>query len=96
MVQEIVNVPQGLSVASDLGKTKLRIRADDNIIKNLTNSDFDVYVDLKDAHEGDQEILLSGTSKKDKVTILKMEPSSIHVTLEQITKKEIKIKRYIS
>ena len=27
-----VNVPQGLSVASDLGKTKLRIRADDNII----------------------------------------------------------------
>lgn len=91
-----INVPQDMSVASDLGKAKIRIRADQDMIKNLTKADFDLSVDLKNAVEGEQDIPLSATSKNDKVTILKVDPSTVHVILEPITEKTLKVKGVVS
>lgn len=91
-----VNIPQDMSVSNDLGKAKIRIRADQEMIKNLTKSDFDLSVDLTSAHGGEQDVALSATSKNDKVTILKVEPSTVHVVLEQIMHKDIKIKPVVS
>ena len=91
-----INLPQDMSVSNDLGKANIRIQADQDIIKNLTTNDFDLSVDLSNAHEGEQEVPLSATSKNDKVTILKVEPSTVHVVLEQITHKDIKVKTVVS
>lgn len=91
-----VNLPQGMSVSNDLGKASLRIRADQNMIKNLTKSDFDLSVDLKSAVEGEQDVPLLATSKNDNVTILKVEPTTVHVVLEPVTQKEIKIKPVVT
>lgn len=91
-----VNVPSAMSVSNDLGKAKIRIRAEQDMIKNLTKSDFDLSVDLKNGQVGDQEVTLSATSKNDKVTILKVEPSTVHVVLEPIKEKDLKIKTVIT
>ncbi len=85
-----------MSVANDLGKGTVRIRADQDLIKNLTKADFDLSVDLKNAKEGAQDLPLFAASKNDKVTILKVEPATVHVVLEPITKKEIKVKPVVT
>ncbi len=91
-----INVPQDMSVSSDLGKATIRIRADQSLIKNLSKSDFDLSVDLKNAKEGEQDVPLSATSKNDNVTILKTEPSTVHVVLEPVTQKSVKVKTTVS
>ncbi len=91
-----VNVPKDMSVSNDLGKAKIRIRADQDMIKNLTKADFDLSVDLKNAHEGSQDVPLSATSKNDKVTIPKVEPSTVHVVLEPVTQKDLQVKAVTS
>ena len=90
------NLTQELSLASDLGKARLRIRAGDDQIKNLTKGDFDVYVDLRNAKEGEADVPLIANSKNDKVSILKVEPATVHVILETVTQKEVKIKTVVT
>jgi len=91
-----VNIPQGMSISNDLGKATVRIRADQSMLKNLTKSDFDLSVDLKNAVDGEQDVPLLATSKNDNVTILKVEPSTVHVVLEPVTQKVIKIKPVVT
>jgi YbbR domain-containing protein len=91
-----VNVPSDMSVANTLGEGIIRIRGDQDVIKNLTKSNFDLSVDLKNAHEGEQDLPVSATSNNDKVTILKVEPATVHVVLEPVTEKDIKVKTVIT
>ena len=91
-----INIAQDLSVTNDLGKATLRIRATQDVVKNLTKSDFDVTVDLKNARAGEQDLPLVATTKNDKVTILKVEPATVHVIVEAVAQKEVKIKEVIS
>lgn len=91
-----INVPSDMSVSNDLGKGAVRIRADQDILKNLTKANFDLVVDLKNAQEGEQDLPLLGTTKNDKVTILKVEPSTVHVVLEPVTQKDIKVKTVVT
>jgi YbbR domain-containing protein len=91
-----VNVPTGMVVSNDLGKAIIRIRTDQDLVKNLAVGDFDVTVDLTNAQEGGQDLPLSATSKNDKVTILKVDPATVHVVLQAITQKDIKVKPVVS
>jgi len=93
---QALNVPQGMSVTNDLGKAKIRIRADQEVITNLVKSDFDLSVDLRKAQEGEQQLPVIATSKNVKVTILKVDPATVRVVLEPVTQKEIKVKAVVS
>jgi YbbR domain-containing protein len=93
---QAVNVPQDLSLTADLGTATLRIRTDQDVLKNLTKSDFDVTVDLKNAKAGSQEIPVTTTSKNDKVTILKVDPATVRVSLEPVSQKEVKIRTVVT
>ncbi len=86
-----INVPQDLSLSTDLGKAKLQVRVDSSLRKNISKNDFDVFVDLKNMHEGEQDAPIRATSKNENVTILKVEPVSVHISLETIAEKEVKI-----
>lgn len=91
-----INLPTGMSVSNDLGKASIRINAAQDMIKNLTKSDFDLSVNLQNAHAGAQDLPISATSKNDKVTILKVDPAIVHVILEPVTGKDIQIKSVIT
>ena len=87
-----INLPQNLSIASDLGKAKLIVKATNDDFRRLTSSDFDLYVDLKNYNPGDYIVPLTADVKSEKTTLLRIEPASISVKLEPITTKEVKIK----
>jgi YbbR domain-containing protein len=93
---QAINVPQGMSVANDLGKAKIRIRADQSLIKNLTVNDFDLSVDLKKAAEGEQTLPVTATSRNNEVTVLKVDPSTVRVVLESVIEKDVKLKVVVS
>jgi YbbR domain-containing protein len=93
---QAINVPQGMSVANYLGKAKIRIRADQSLIKNLTVNDFDLSVDLKKAAEGEQTLPVTATSRNNEVTVLKVDPSTVRVVLESVIEKDVKLKVVVS
>ncbi len=87
-----INLDGNLSIASDLGKAKVLVHAPADDFKTLAKGDFDVYVDLKNALVGEYDLPLLATIKNDKVALVRIEPSLVHVKLEPITTKEVKIK----
>lgn len=87
-----MNLPQNLSIASDLGKAKIVIRTGAEDYKRVTQNDFDLYIDLKNYNAGDYVVPLAADVKNEKVTLLRIEPPTIPVKLEPITSKEVKIK----
>lgn len=91
-----INVPENLTLTTELGKAKLRIRADQSLLKSLNKSDFDVYVDLKDVAEGATSVPIHADSKNEKVTILKVDPSTLAIELEPVSEKEVPIKSVLS
>ncbi len=90
------NIPKNLTFTSDFAKAKLRLRANQDVIKNLTKSDFEIFVDLRDLEAGDYNLPLSARINNDKVTLIKIEPPNIHVKLEPVIEKEVKIKAFTS
>lgn len=93
---QAINVPQGMSIVNELGKAKIRIRADQSLIKNLTANDFDLSVDLKKAAEGEQTLPVTATSRNNEVTVLKVDPSTVRVVLESVIEKDVKLKAVVS
>lgn len=87
-----INLPSNLSIASSLGKAKLVLRAGSEDYKRVTKGDFDIFVDLKNYNAGDFTAPLSADVKNEKITLLRIEPSTISLKLEPITTKEVKIK----
>lgn len=87
-----INLDSNLSIASDLGKAKVLVNAPADVFKNLVIGDFNVSVDLKNAAAGEYDLPLSAIIKNDKVSLIRIEPATIHIKLEPITSKEVKIK----
>lgn len=86
------NLPENLVVVEDLGYVKLRLRiANRDTIKNLTIDDFNAYVDLEDASTGERQIDIEVSSKKSDINVVKVDPSSIKVKIEEKTEKEVPI-----
>lgn len=93
---QALNLPADMSLANEPGKAKVRIRADESLIKNLKATDFDLSIDLKKAKEGAQDLPVTATSKNDKVTVLKVDPATVHIVLEPLMEKDIKVKAVVS
>jgi len=90
------NLPSNLNFSAPLGKVKIRVRADSGVVKNLTKNDFEISIDLKDFEAGEYTLPLSAKSNNDKVTILRVEPPTIHFKLQSVEEKEVKIKALLN
>lgn len=89
---KVFNQSENLALTNDLGKVGLILRADDSVvIKTLSASDFEAYVDLKDAGAGNFKASVFVTSKNPRVSVLKIEPSEVEVGLEPVEEKIIAV-----
>ncbi len=91
------NLPENLVVAQDLGTVKLRLKIDNrDTIKNLTIDDFSAYVDLEGATVGERQADIEVSSKKSEINVVKVDPSSIKVNIEEKAEKEVPIEYEIT
>lgn len=81
----IFNLREDLAVSSELPKVKITVRAEStDIFRRLRPTDFEAYVDLKQAGAGDQEVSVSVTSKNPEVRVSRVSPSEIRLSIEPI------------
>jgi YbbR domain-containing protein len=86
------NLPENLVVAEELGTVKLRLKINNrDTIKNLTIDDFSAYVDLEGATVGERQVDIEVSSKKSDINVVKVDPSSIKVKIEEKAEKEVPI-----
>lgn len=85
------NLPENLYLLSDLPEVKIYVKANQNTVKGMAKSDFEVIVDLKDLKAGEYKLPLKARSFNDNAYVLKIEPEAIQVKLEPVIEKEVKI-----
>jgi len=85
------NLPENLAVQQELGNATLTLNVAPTEVKKISPKDFNVYVDLKNAGAGERQAEVSVSSKNPEVRILKVEPSIIKFTLEEIKEKKVPV-----
>ncbi|MBI4994160.1 hypothetical protein HZC21_00740 [Candidatus Peregrinibacteria bacterium] len=89
---KVFNQSEDLALTSDLGNVELILRADDSVVtKTLSASDFEAYVDLKNAGAGNFKTSVFVTSKNPRVSVLKIEPAEVEIELESVEEKTIAV-----
>jgi len=86
------NLSDDLTLSKDLESVHLRLRIGSRLdVKNISTSDFEAYVDLIDATEGEREVSVVVSSTNPDVSVLRVEPSSLQVKIESKAEKELPI-----
>jgi YbbR domain-containing protein len=86
------NLSENLALSKDLESVNLRLKISSRAdVKNISTSDFEAYVDLTDAVEGEREVLVVVSSTNPDVSVLKVEPSNLKVKIEAKAEKELPI-----
>lgn len=92
----IFNQAEGLAVANEIGTVSLMLRADETVsLKALSVSDFEAYIDLKNAGEGIRNVPVFVTSKNPSVSVLKIEPGEMEIELESVEEKVVSLEASI-
>jgi len=87
---EIFNVPEGLSVSTEVPSVSIKIDANKDIYKELTENDFQAFINLAEAEPGKKTFTIEVNSNNPLVRIVSFTPGSVEMTLEE--KKEEKFK----
>lgn len=87
------NLADDLSLASDLGNVKLKIRAPKSFWQEYSEESLDAYVDLKYFDKGVYDIEVKVSSQDSDIQIIEKDPEKISVVIDSInsTEKEIEI-----
>lgn len=85
------NLPENLSISDEIGKAKITLQVAPQAIKNISSKDFEVYIDLKNSAPGEHQAEVTVSSKNPEVKIVKIEPSIIKVSLQELTDRKIPI-----
>lgn len=88
---ELRNLEEAVGLSQTLPSVKLYLKADKDIIENLTKSDFEVFADLKNLEIGDHNVPVSASSNNPQVSILRVEPSEISIKLQPLAEKEVNV-----
>ena len=89
---QVFNQSSDLALASVLGGVKLTLRSQDPaVLRNLSPNDFEVYVDLRNSGAGTRRTSISVTSKNPQVSVLRVDPAEVDVTLEPLREKNVPI-----
>lgn len=81
---EVYNLSDDLTVVSDLGKVKLKIRAPKTFWQQ-SPEDLEAYVDLKNFEKGEYMVEVKVSSENPKVQILEKKPAKVKVVIETIS-----------
>lgn len=94
---QVFNQAQNLALASKLGTVHLAIRAQDPVlVHTLSTKDFEAYVDLRNVGEGVRRVPVLVTSKNPQVSVLRIDPSELDITLEPVREKLLALKLVVS
>lgn len=85
------NVEGNLLVANEFEPVHLRIAASNDVFTNLSEKDFNLYVDLKGLSEGEHLVPVSVTAQNPKISIARISPASIKVILEPQNEKKVPV-----
>ncbi len=87
------NLADDLSLASDLGTVKLKIRAPQSFWQEYSDSSLEAYVDLKHFDKGIYNVEVKVSSSDPSIQIVEKDPEKVSVVIDSVTstKKEIEI-----
>ena len=87
------NLADDLSLASDLGTVKLKIRAPKSFWQEYADSSLEAYVDLKYFDKGIYNIEIKVSSEDSNIQIVEKDPEKISVVIDSVmsVKKEIEV-----
>ena len=87
------NLADDLSLASDLGTVKLKIRAPKSFWQEFSDDSLEAYVDLKHFDKGAYNIEVKVSSEDSSIQIVEKDPEKISVVIDSVTsiKKEIEV-----
>lgn len=88
---EIGNLGKNLNLNENLPSITLYLRSDKEDLKNLTKTDFEISVDLKDLTAGEHRVNVIAGSKSPLAKVLKVEPAEVLINLSAITEKEVDV-----
>lgn len=78
------NLADDLSLASDLGNVKLKIRAPKSFWQEYSEESLDAYVDLKYFDKGVYDIEVKVSSQDSDIQIIEKDPEKISVVIDSI------------
>jgi len=96
---DFVNIPQGLDIVKyDLKSVNIVLRGYERFLKNIKQGDVRVSIDLGRAKKGETTLSIRQEDIRIpySVSVIRIEPSSIKVTLEEKTVKKIPIRPVIT
>ncbi len=85
------NISELYSVKEDLPGVVIKINSTPEKIQKVSAKDFNAYIDLNGLSEGEHEVKVKVETNLSDVTILKIEPETINVSLEVAKEKELPI-----
>lgn len=87
---QVFNLSSELALSSELQPVKLTLRAQDPLaFKEISQSDFEAYVDLRNIGAGERRIPISVTSRNPQISVVRSDPSELNVVLEPVRQKTI-------
>ncbi|MDX9715573.1 MAG: CdaR family protein [Dissulfurispiraceae bacterium] len=95
---EFKNVPKAAEILKQsLKDVRLNIRAQENVLKDIRPMDIRVLVDLAGLSRGDHTLYFdkSSVAAPRGVEVLRIDPASVRVTLDESVRKSVPVKPYI-
>ncbi len=95
---EFKNIPQGLEILKqNIKKATLNIRGHESILNALKPTDVKVFVDLTNGKTGEATYYFDTNDVKTtkNIKILRIDPSSVRVTLDESMTKQVPVKPYV-
>lgn len=88
---KLLSLGKTFSIQEKLTPIKLYIRAEGDIKKTLNKNDFEVSVDLTGKQSGTYNLPVLVSTSNPKITIVKVDPAEVKVTVVPIMEKQVKI-----
>lgn len=85
------NVPSELTIVGKMPDARITVIADKGAQTQLKPEDFEAYVDAKDAKFGRFEGAIAVSSKNPKITVVKIEPESVQLTMDTRNEKTVPV-----
>ncbi len=84
------NKGEEVALTTPLPSISLGIRTDDPLLeRSLTETDFEAYIDLSNVGVGEHTLPISVTARNSHVSVVRIEPAEVTITLEPIKQKFI-------
>lgn len=96
---DFVNIPQGLDIVRyDIKTVNIVIRGYERFIKNIKQGDIRINVDLSRAKKGEVQLPIRAGDIRlpNTVSVVRIDPSSVRVILEEKTTKKVPVKPVIT